>query len=65
LAVVGAGAIEDLLIKHPEETLERILAEARRTPNFRTAFRCVWTTRMAPMVKDRVDAALTVYGGNL
>jgi hypothetical protein len=65
LAVVGAGAIEDLLTKHPTETLDRILAEAHRTPNFRTAFRCVWTTGMTPVVKDRVDAALAVYGGNL
>ena len=65
LAVVGAGAIEDLLIEHPTKTLERILAEARRTPNFRTAFRCVWTSRMAPSVKAHVDAALAAYGGNL
>jgi len=65
LAVVGAGVIEDLLTKHPAETLERILVEARQTPNFRTAFRCVWTTGMSPSVKDRVDAALEAYGGNL
>jgi hypothetical protein len=65
LAVVGAGAIEELLVTHPAESLERILVAARRSPNFRKAFRCVWTASMAPEVKARVDAALAAYGGNL
>lgn len=64
LAVIGAGPIEDLLCSHPSVT-DKVLDEARRSPNFRKAFRCVWTSRMEPAVKARVDEALALYGGNL
>ncbi|WP_156400581.1 DUF6869 domain-containing protein [Caulobacter sp. Root655] len=65
LAVLGAGAVEELLTKATDENLERILLEARRRPSFRMAFRCVWTSSMPPAVKARVDEALAAYGGNL
>jgi hypothetical protein len=64
LSVLGAGPVEDLLIKHPA-TLDGILLEARRSPNFRKAFRCIWTSGMSQAVKAKVDEALKAYGGNL
>ena len=64
LSVLGAGAIEELLIRQPA-MLEAVLLGARRSPNFRSAFRCVWTGGMSHAVRVKVDEALKLYGGNL
>ena len=64
LSVLGAGVVEDLLTKHPA-ILDGVLLEARRSPNFRKAFRCVWTSGMSQAVRVKMDEALKAYGGNL
>lgn len=64
LAVLGAGPIEELLQKHPG-TVDAVLLDARRSPSFRNAFRCVWTGGLTPVVKAKVDETIAAYGGNL
>ena len=64
LSVLGAGPIEELLRQHPA-TLDAVLLEARRSPSFRKAFRCVWTGGLAPAVKAKADEVISIYGGNL
>ncbi len=46
LGVVSAGMLEDLLNEANDEFLDRILAEARKTPRFMWLLSGVWTMSM-------------------
>ena len=66
LGVVSAGLLEDVLSHHPatngralsNEMLERIVAEARRTPRFRWLLSGVWTYGSQPHVAAAIKEAV-------
>ena len=48
LAVVSAGLLEDLVDSADDEFLDRVLAEARKTPRFMWLLSGVWTMSAKP-----------------
>lgn len=42
LAYLGAGPVEDYLLRHPAADIDRIDEQARRHERFRIALRCAW-----------------------
>ena len=58
LGVMAAGLLEDLLRDPAPELLERIIAEARKTPRFRWMLSGVWLHAIAERVRGPVTEAV-------
>jgi len=54
---LAAGPLEDLLVRHGEEFIDRVEAEARRNPSFKLLLGGVWRNAMDPLVWERVQRA--------
>ena len=52
LANVAAGPLEDLLVRAPEQFIERVELEARRDPKFRRCLTGVWG--LSTSIQERV-----------
>jgi hypothetical protein len=62
LNYVAAGPVEDLLCIHGPKVVDRILIEARSSPEMRIALHGVWgENRMDPSVWKKLQAALRSY----
>lgn len=53
--MIGAGVLEDLLETLPHEYIERIVAEARRSPPFRWLLNCPYKELVAGPVWDAIN----------
>ncbi len=54
--VLSAGPIEDLLVKHGDETIPLVEAEARRDATFAKVLGGVWKNRMTDEIWARLQA---------
>lgn len=57
LTLLAAGPVEDLLALHGAQFIDRIEAEAKRSPAFAHLLGGVWPRDMAPALWQRVEAA--------
>lgn len=57
LGLVAASPLEDFIMSHSAESIDRIEAEARRSGRFREALAGVWIMRLRPDLLDRIEAA--------
>jgi hypothetical protein len=57
IALLAAGPVEDLLDLHGEQFIDRIEAEAKRSPAFARMLGGVWQTNTPPKIWQRVEAA--------
>jgi hypothetical protein len=57
IALLAAGPMEDLLSHHGPDFIDRVEAEAKRTPKFNDLLGGVWRLNMADEVWDRVQKA--------
>lgn len=57
IALLAAGPVEDLLVLHGGQFIDRIEAEARRNSAFAHVLGGVWRQDMAPALWQRVEAA--------
>jgi len=55
LSSVGAGPLEDLIVHHGSEFIERIEVEAKRSPAFRSAVSHVWMDDEDGSLKNRIQ----------
>jgi hypothetical protein len=62
LACVGSGPLEDLLTKHGNEFIERVVAEIRANAKFANVAESMWPNRISPDVWDTVQTALQERG---
>jgi hypothetical protein len=60
LGSVAAGELEEFLVTHASEFIDRIEAEARNNSRFKTALRYVYVWRLSPTLFDRIEAAAGV-----
>lgn len=60
LGVIAAGEIEDFIMAHAPEFIDRIEAEARSSARFKEALAGVWIMRLQPDLFDRVEKAAGV-----
>lgn len=58
LGVMAAGPLEDLLQDPTPELLDRIVAEARKTPRFRWMLSGVWLHAIAERVRGSIENAV-------
>ena len=56
LAVLSAGPLEDLLVKHGDTMIDRVEKEAKSNPLFATLLGGVWQNSMTDTVWARVQA---------
>jgi hypothetical protein len=54
--VLSAGPVEDLLAKHGERFIDRVEAEARKSPKFAKLLGGVWKNCMTDGIWNRVQA---------
>ena len=54
LSFLGAGPLEDLLVYHGKNFIERIENEAKHNKNFLFALKCVWQNNMLPKIWNKV-----------
>ena len=57
VALLAAGPVEDLLARYGTQFIERIEAEAKRSPAFAHLLGGVWRQDMPPGIWQRVEAA--------
>ena len=57
MSCLAAGPIESLLAWHGERFIERVEAEARRSPAFASILRGVWRQDMPQKIWQRIEAA--------
>jgi hypothetical protein len=62
LYYVAAGPLEDCLRKASSELVERVVAEARRTPRFRWMLNGVYPHAIRPDVAERIAKELGGWG---
>jgi len=60
LGVIAAGEIEDFIMAHAPEFIDRIEAEARDNVRFKEALAGIWIMRLQPDLFDRVEKAAGV-----
>ena len=58
LGVMAAGPLEDILRDPTREVLERVRAEARKTPRFRWMLSGVWLHAIAERAREPVNEAI-------
>lgn len=59
---LAGGPLEDLLVKHGPDVIERVEAEAQRNPRFAGILGGVWKNAMDDAVWDRLQRAWTLNG---
>lgn len=57
ISLLAAGPVEDLLALHGAQFIDRIEAEARRSPAFAHVLGGVWQRDIPPEIWQRVEAA--------
>ena len=64
LGAVGAGPLEDFVVIHGNEWIEKIHTEARKSPPFRESLSCIWIGR-GSLSREAIARLVEVTGGRI
>jgi hypothetical protein len=64
LAVLAAGPLENVLVRHGSKVLDCVVAHARESAGFRELLGGVWSGRISEDVRERLEKALAGLGAS-